>query len=186
MIAMTWLIDVPLFTSMEPIRETAESTAQSLSESAGLLAGVTAISQAGVEGETRNSIAMLTIWANTSRMAEFLWGDATARVERQLARPSARIWTVSTVKVERTRFPNVTHAGVHIRPRISHDLIASVVANQRVAAGHAAAGRSTGLTCRGLDPNSWEDVSVDAWVGRPRSYDGRVLQIVRAVAGERL
>jgi len=178
MIAMTWVIDVPLAMDMEAVRATAESTGEALSTTAGLLAGVTAVSLAGVEGGTRNSVGMLTVWANSSRMAEFLWGDATAEVERRLSRPSARIWTVSSVQLDRARFANATHEGVYIRPRTG-DLIGGIVAEQRAAASRAAAGRATALACRGLDPNSWEDVSVDAWVGRPRSYDGRVLTIVR-------
>lgn len=183
MIAMTWIIDVPLTTDMGEIRAIATSTADALEQSAGLLAGITGISEAGVDEESRNSIGMLTIWANTSRMAEFLWGDATAQVERRLARPSARIWTVSSVQLDRPTFARVSHAGLFVRPRANNGPISALVDEQRTAAARSGAGRATGLACRALDPGSWEDASIDAWTGRPRSYDGRVLRIVKAVAG---
>ena len=182
MIALTWVIDVPLNSDMDAIRATAESTGEALEASAGLLAGVTAVSVAGVDDYVRNSVAMLTVWANTSRMAEFLWGDATAQVERKLARPSARTWTVSSVQLNRAIFAGVTHAGLYVRPRMDGGPISSIVAGQRQAAAQAAAGRANALTCRGLDPNTWEDVSIDAWRGRPRSYNGRLFSVVRAIA----
>lgn len=182
MIALTWVIDVPLATDMTAIRATAESTADALEESPGLLAGLTAITVAGKDLATRNTAAMLTVWANTSRMAEFLWGDATAEVEQRLARPTAHMWPVSSVQLDRTRFPNITHAGLHILPRVTYNPISSLVKQQRTATQRAAAGRSTALACRGLDPKTWEDVSIDAWVGRPRAYDGRVFEVVRAIA----
>ena len=181
MIALTWMIDVPLAMDMSGVRAVAQSTGDSLENSPGLLAGVTCVSEAGADGSMQNTIALLSVWANTSRMSEFLWGEATAQVERKLARPSARIWTVSSVQLDRARFSSATHAGVFIRPRIG-DFVSEYVKQQRDAAAKAAAGRSTALACRGLDPNSWEDVSVDAWVGRPRSYSGRVLNVVRAIA----
>ena len=113
MIALTWVIDVPLATNMAAIRATAESTGESLEASPGLLAGITAMTVAGEAGAPRNTVAMLTVWANTSRMAEFLWGDATAEVEARLARPTAHMWPVSSVQLDRSRFPNITHAGLH-------------------------------------------------------------------------
>jgi hypothetical protein len=182
MIALTWVIDVPLAMNMDQIRATAESTGESLAQSQGLLAGVTGVTVAGVEDAQRNTIAMLTIWNNTSRMAEFLWGDATAEVEKRLARPTAHVWPVSSVQLDRTRFANATHAGLHILPRTSFNPISSVVNQHRSAVNRAAAGRSTALACRGLDPKTWEDVSIDVWTGRPRSYDGRVFHVVRAIA----
>jgi hypothetical protein len=182
MIALTWVIDVPLSTDMDAIRSTAESTGDALAESPGLLAGITAISVAGVDDYVRNSVAMLTVWANTSRMAEFLWGDATAQVERKLARPSARTWTVSSVQLNRGIFSTVTHAGLHVRPRTDFGPLSQIVSGHRANVAQTAAGRANALACRGLDPNTWEDVSVDAWRGRPRSYDGRLFSVVRAVA----
>ncbi|MGC4173948.1 MAG: DUF4865 family protein [Demequina sp.] len=182
---MTWVIDVPLAMDMNAVRNTAASTGEALSQTAGLLAGVTAVSTAGFDEATRNSIAMLTIWANTSRMAEFLWGDATARIEQHLARPSARMWTVGSIQLERPRFPAITHVGLWVRPRMSWEPIGAVVEMQRQAAAKSLAGRSTALACRGLDPNTWEDVSIDAWQGRPRRYDGQVFNVVRAVLPER-
>ena len=182
MIALTWVIDVPLATNMEAIRTTAESTADALDASPGLLAGVTAVTVAGEDQATRNAVALVTVWANTSRMAEFLWGDATAQVEQRLARPSAHVWPVSSVQLDRTKFPRVTHVGLNIAPSVAHSPIANIVKNQRDASAKAALGRSTALTCRGLDARTWEDVNIDAWIGRPRSYDGRVFGVVRAVA----
>jgi hypothetical protein len=181
-IALTWVIDVPLATDMNAIRATAEATGDSLDASPGLLAGLTAVSIAGEDMATRNSVAMLTVWANTSRMAEFLWGDATAEVERRLARPTAHVWPVSSVQLDRSKFANTTHAGLHVRPSTSSGLISGMVERQREAAQRAAAGRSTTLTCRGLDPKSWEDLNIDAWTGRPRTYEGRVFTVVRAIA----
>jgi hypothetical protein len=181
-IALTWVIDMPLATNMAAIRDTAESTGASLEASPGLLTGITAMTVAGQGESTRNTVAMLTVWANTSRMAEFLWGDATAEVEKRLARPTAHIWPVSSVQLDRSRFPNITHAGLHIMPRMTYNPISSLVKQQRTATQKAAAGRSTALACRGLDPKTWEDVSIDAWIGHPRAYDGRVFEVVQAIA----
>ena len=59
MIALTWVIDVPLNSDMDAIRATADSTGEALEASAGLLAGVTAVSVAGVDDYVRNSVAIL-------------------------------------------------------------------------------------------------------------------------------
>jgi len=51
--------------------------------------------------------------------------------------------------------------------------------------GRALAGKSTALALRGLDVASWDELEVSVWTGRPRSFAGRVFQVVSAVAPER-
>ena len=63
--------------------------------------------------------------------------------------------------------------------------LAARVEDHKGAVGQALAGKSTALALRGLDVATWDEVSVDVWTGRPRSYAGRVFKVVAAAAPER-
>jgi len=185
MIAYTWVLDLPRSSDMAGVRAIAESLGDSLAGSDGLLAGLVGVTEAGTEGEQHTALALLTVWANTSRMNAFIWGDAMASVEHHLARPSGRLWSVGSVQLDRTRVGSVTHVGLDISANRPYETLAEVVDAQQGSASRAMAGRSSALACRGLDPTTWERVSIDAWTGRPRDDDARVFRTVSAVAPER-
>ena len=176
MIALTWFLDLPLATDASLVRAHAARLGAALDDTDGLLAGVVGVAEAGVDGETRNRLALISLWGNSSRMAQFLWSDAVAGIERELARPSARLWSVTTARLDGKRIASPTHAGVSVTPAANHPL-ADRVAEHRGAADRAIAGRSTALSARGFDTASWEEVSVDVWTGRPRTYDGIVVPV---------
>src|SRR5690606_24043062 len=82
MIALTWVLDLPLAADRSNVRDHAARLGFVLDESDGLLAGVVGVTEPGVEGAHRNRLALLSVWGNSSRMAQFLWSDAVARLER--------------------------------------------------------------------------------------------------------
>jgi len=185
MIAYTWVLELPRNTDMAEIRAVAERLGDSLADADGLLAGLVGINEAGHEGESRNAFALLSVWANTSRMNAFIWGDAMASVEHNVTRPSGRLWSVSSVQMDRGRLLAASHAGLDIRANRTYETLADAVDAQQGSAARAMVGRSSALACRGLDPATWERVSIDAWSGRPRDDETRVFRAIRAVAPER-
>ena len=184
MIALTYVLDLPRATEMGAVRAIASRTGDVLAESDGLLAGVVGVAEAGVEEASQNSLVLTTVWANSSRMNAFVWGTAMAGIERELARPSGRLWAVSSVQLDRAKLAKASHVGVTRTAGNSESLAARVDAHKGEV-GRAAAGKSTALALRGLDVATWDEVSVDAWTGRPRAYAGRVFQVVAAAAPER-
>lgn len=181
MIAWTWVLDVPRGTRLDGV---AARTGEALGESEGLLAGLVAVAEAGVEDAPQTALALVSVWANGSRLNAFVWGDAMASLERDLARPSGRLWSVTSVQRDRERLLKATHAGLAVSAPMTAPLAERVDAH-RGEVGRALAGRSTALACRGLDPHTWDEASIDAWTGRPRAYAGRVFSVVRAAAAER-
>ncbi len=184
MIALTWVLDLPAATDMGAVRALGSRTGEALAESDGLLAAVVGVAEAGVEDATHNALALATVWANSSRMNAFVWGTAMAGIERELARPSGRLWSVSSVQLDRAKLAKATHLGL-TRAAASGAPLASRVDAHKGEVGRAVAGKSTALALRGLDVDTWDEVSVDAWTGRPRAYAGRVFQVVAAAAPER-
>lgn len=185
MIALTWVIDLPRTAPSAEAHAHAQTLGAALAASDGLLAGITAVGEAGQEGADNNAYASFTIWANSSRLSAFLWGDAMASVERDFARPSGRLWAVSSVQMDRAKLLNSTHAGLLVTAATPGQTLKAIVDDHKGSASRSVAGRSTGLACRGLDVSSWDEAQIEAWTGRPRGFEGRVFQVVTAAVPER-
>jgi hypothetical protein len=182
MIALSWTLDLPRATDAGALRSTGSALGSALGESDGLLAGIVGVTGAGIDGAAHTSIALLSVWSNSSRLSRFLWSDAMATFERELARPSGRLWAVSSVQLDRTRLAKATHCGLTVTHTPPDAPLAARVDAHRAAVDRALAGRSCALACRGLDAATWDEASLDAWTGRPRAYDGKVFEVVAAVA----
>ena len=179
MIALTWVLDLPRATDMTAVRARLEEGG-ALGQSDGLLAGLFGVAEAGVEEASQSAIVHASVWANSSRMGKFLWSDAMASFERDFARPSGRLWSVTSVQLDRARLANATHLGLATTSGGVTGNLADRVTQHMAATGLALAGRSTALACRGLDPATWDEASIEAWTGRPRKYEGRLFAVVSA------
>ena len=184
MIALTFVLDLPRGTDMASVRALAGRTSEALAASDGLLAGVLGVAEVGVEEATQNSLCIATIWANSSRMNAFAWGEAMTAIERDLARPSGQLWSVSSVQLDRGKVAEASHLGL-TRVAANQMPLAARVEGHKGAVGLALAGKSTAMAFRGLDLATWDEVSVDVWTGRPRAYAGRVFKVVNATAPQR-
>ena len=184
MIALTWVIDLPRGTDGRSVRSLAGRTGEVLAQSDGLLAGVVGVAEVGVDDATQNAFALATVWANSSRVNAFVWGGAMAAIERELARPSGRLWSVTSVQLDRAKFAKSTHLGL-VRTAATGASLSARVEEHKGEVGRALAGKSTALALRGLDVASWDELEVSVWTGRPRSFAGRVFQVVSAAAPER-
>ena len=176
MIALTWLLDLPLATDRAAVRGHAGALGAALDETDGLLAGAVGLAEAGVEGEARNRLLFLSLWGNSSRMSQFLWSDAVAGLERELARPLARLWSVTTVRLNAERLAKATYAGLAVTSA-AQDPLAERVSAQRGVVDRAIAGKSTALSARGFDTATWDELSLDVWTGRPRTPQGVVVPV---------
>ena len=185
MIALTLVTDLPRTTPMNAVRDRARADGRALAGSDGVLAAFAAVAEVGVEGATHNSFAIVSVWANSSRMSAFLWGETMASIERDLARPSGRLWAVTSVQLDRARVLKATHVGITVVAAAQDRALATRVDDHKGAVSRALAGKSTALAARGIDVASWDECALDAWTGRPRTYAGRVFQVVSAAAPER-
>ena len=181
MIALTWVLDLPRATDIAAVRTRLEQGG-TLGRPDGLLAGFFGVAEAGVEDASQSAIAHVSVWANSSRMGKFLWSDTMASFERDFARPSGRLWSVTSVQLDRARLANGTHLGLATAPGAVNGNLPDRVKGHMAATGLALAGRSTALSCRGIDPSTWDEASIEVWTGRPRGYAGRLFAVANAYA----
>ena len=182
MIALTWVLALPRATDMARVRARLEHDGAALAQSDGLLAGLLGVSEAGVENASHSAIAHASVWANSSRMGQFLWSDTMVTFERDFARPSGRLWSVTSVQMDRSRVFDVTHFGFSMASAAATGTLPTLVDEHKATTARAMVGRSTVLACRALDPATWDEASIDAWTGRPRAHDGSLFSVVSVVA----
>ena len=182
MIALTWVLALPRATDMARVRARLEHDGAVLSQSDGLLAGLLGVSEAGVENASHSAIAHASVWANSSRMGQFLWSDTMVTFERDFARPSGRLWSVTSVQLDRSRLVDATHLGIAKTSAAPAGTLPAIVDEHKAGAARSMVGRSTALACRGVDPATWDEGSIDAWTGRPRTFAGSVFSVVSVAA----
>ncbi|GMA37520.1 DUF4865 family protein [Demequina litorisediminis] len=178
MIAMRYAITLPRDYDMGRIRHRVATRGSALDDYEGLVFKAYCLREAGVDGATSNEYAPFYVWANTSRMARFLWGgDGFQGIEADFGRPVVETWPVASLHVNGAGAASAT-VGVFSRALSNAgDSLADTAGRLKTDANAAVLRKDCRAAVRAIDLATGDQVGFDLLAGQPRRTDGTVYEV---------
>jgi hypothetical protein len=188
MIAMQYDITLPADYDMQIIRDRVASTGHLLDSYPGLGVKAFLIRERGVDGATVNQYAPFYLWADAAGAASFLWsGIGFTAILRDFGRPVVNTWIGGTVhQAPSWRTPPAYAVRQKTALAVDADIVEVAHSTDCRQAAAVAAGEVQ-LAAYGIDPGSWELVTINLTERRPdNAPDGAELfQVLHTAAPER-
>jgi len=188
MLAMQYEITLPANYDMRIIRDRVASTGHLLDAYPGLGVKAFLIRERGVDGATANQYAPFYLWADAAGAASFLWsGTGFTAILRDFGRPVVQTWVGGTVH-QTPDWPAAPAYAVRHRTALpaDTDIVHLARATDERLAGAVAAG-GVHLAAYGIDPRTWELVTISLHERRPAETPegAELFQVLHAAAPER-
>ncbi|MFI5916407.1 DUF4865 family protein [Dactylosporangium sp. NPDC051541] len=189
MLAMQYEITLPADYDMQIIRDRVATTGHLLDAYPGLGVKVFLIRERGVDGSTTNQYAPFYLWTDPGGAASFLWsGTGFTAILRDFGRPVVQTWVGGTAHQAPHWAAGPAYA---VRQKVALPADADIVAAAQAADRRAAEAVATGtaqLAAYGVDPRTWELVTITLHEQRPDpvSQPGDLFQVLHTAAPERL
>ncbi|MEV4347157.1 DUF4865 family protein [Actinoplanes sp. NPDC049596] len=186
MLLMQYEITLPADYDMQIIRNRVAVGGPRLDNYPGLGVKAFLIRERGVDGATSNQYAPFYLWADAAAAASFLWsGAGFTAILRDFGRPVVPTWIGGSAH----QAPEWTIPPAYaLRQRTALPADADIVEAARAAdtrlAGAVDAGAAQ-LAAYGIDPRTWELVTITLHEQRPDKPDGELFQVLHASAPER-
>lgn len=189
MIAMQYEITLPADYDMQIIRDRVGATGHLLDSYPGLGVKAFLIRQRGVDGATSNQYAPFYLWADAAGAASFLWsGVGFAAILRDFGRPVVQTWIGGTAhQAPDWRTPPAY--AVRQKTALPADVdIVEVARSTDTRLAEAVGAGDTHLGAYGIDPRSWELITITLHAQRPDHLPDRaeLFQVLHVAAPERL
>jgi hypothetical protein len=187
MLAMQYEITLPADYDMQIIRDRVATTGHLLDAYPGLGLKVFLIRERGVDGSTANQYAPFYLWADAAGAASFLWsGAGFTAILRDFGRPVVQTWIGGTAH-QRSDWRNPPAYAVRQKTALAGDAdLVGVARSADARLAEAVAAGETQLGAYGIDPRTWELVTVTLHEQRPEVPDAAELfQVLHAAAPER-
>lgn len=165
------------------VRHLINAQRQSLQEAPGLV-----FMAHGLRGDLTHSpvsqYAAAAVWSNSSRMAEYLWGDLLAGLRSHLGLPCIEVLPVASVQVNRLALATAdTMMITRSRTADPEDLAERAIV-LKADARRVIQARGKHAAVRAVDLGTGLDVSVDVMTGAPRNAAGDVFRVLHISAPE--
>lgn len=174
MIALHYRVTLPRDYDMAAIHRRIEAGGPAMDNHEGLVFKAFLTREVGVDDSPANEYAPLYVWANTSKMTQFLTDDdGFGRIQRDFGAVPVSVWPVVSLHLNRAAMETARHATVIETAADAGTALSERAAELKSSANAEIKHKGVAMALRALDLESGREIAASAGVGRNRRGYGR-------------
>ena len=178
MIALRCSVTLPRDYDLARVRARIEKDAPQHDSAAGLVLLAHGVREAGTAGAGVHEYSQVSVWANTSRMGTYLWGEGgLERIRAQYGAIEVQLWPIAGLQMDRARMDAANTLELS-EGTADRDSALSVLGSEaKGGAAKAIKSRDVHAAIRGLDAQTGRIWACDVRTGLSRSSDGTAFEL---------
>lgn len=169
MIALHYRVTLPRDYDMSVIHRRIEAGGPAMDGHEGLVFKAFLTREAGVDEAPANEYAPLYVWANTSRMTQFLTDpDGFGRIQRDFGAVPVSVWPVVSLHLNRAAMETAEHATVIETAADAGAALSERAAEMKSSANAEIKHKGVAMALRAVDLEGGREIAASAGAGRNR------------------
>ena len=173
MIALHCTVTLPRDYDLDRVRARIAATAGEHDDATGLVLFAHGLREAGTAGIAAHRYALVSVWANTSRMGAYMWEEGgLERVRAQYGAITATLWPLAGLQIDRSRADTASTLEIGTGPANADAPLWRLGGAQKAAAARAMGSRDVHAAAHGIEAATGASWWCHVRTGRSRADEG--------------